>query len=89
LAKIETRARERAIWKNSETNFNDIMNLKVVEDFIRRDLQSQFGSDNSKSNENFKIFYKFFIGTRLYRKYEGTHSHLHWIPEEVFSQIMP
>jgi hypothetical protein len=76
LATIEMRERERTSSKKSateDTEYHPIMSLKVLEDFVKRDLQSQFGNDDLKSVENFKRFYKFFIGMRMYRNYECIH----------------
>jgi hypothetical protein len=72
------REREKTSSKKSataDTEFNPIMSLNVLEDFVKKDLQSQFGNDDLTSVENFKRFYKFLIGTRMYRNYEGTHDH--------------
>jgi hypothetical protein len=63
--------------------FNSIMTLKVLEDFIKMDLTSQLGKQNAEKNINFKRFYKFFIGTRLYGNYEGTHE------QHYSGQVLP
>jgi hypothetical protein len=86
LARMEIIAKERELWRfKSATSFNDIMSLKVVEEFIKRDLQSQFGASNENQDENFKMFYKFFIGTRMYRNYKGTHLRSLFSEEVFFS----